>query len=123
MIDPITEDYAHWSQYNYAKNSPLVYIDPDGMSAGGWSTRFVNPFGSTLVNTNDGSYDVVIVPWGSVAGVMHDVNSSRNALARGEVPAWNQKWKNRFGVAISQDILDKSVYYYYYFMRIHEQSR
>jgi len=93
-------------------NSPLVYIDPDGMSAEGWSTRFVNPFGSTLVNTNDGSDDVVIVPWGSVADLMHDVNSSRDALARGEVPAWNQKWKNRFGVAISQKILDESGYYF-----------
>jgi RHS repeat-associated protein len=30
-VDPLADQYAPWSTYNYVLGNPLIYIDPDGM--------------------------------------------------------------------------------------------
>ncbi|MCI5057873.1 MAG: hypothetical protein MRY83_17300, partial [Flavobacteriales bacterium] len=32
-VDPLAEKFLMWSPYNYALNSPLTYVDPDGRNA------------------------------------------------------------------------------------------
>ncbi len=57
-IDALSDDYYQWSPYNYAMNNPVFLIDPDGNSV---DTVYVNEQGEEIVNTNDGSDDVIVI--------------------------------------------------------------
>lgn len=56
-IDPLAEIAEEDSPYAYAHNNPVIYVDPTGMSA----TQYVDEDGNEILNTNDGSKDVVTV--------------------------------------------------------------
>ncbi|MFV0555448.1 MAG: RHS repeat domain-containing protein [Mangrovibacterium sp.] len=56
-VDPLTEEYPSWSPYHYCHNNPISLIDPTGMAA----TKYEDEEGNLLLNTNDGSEDVVTV--------------------------------------------------------------
>lgn len=65
-IDPLTELADDLTPYHYANNNPIIYIDPDGLSAEKSSTTFETVYkdtkGNVILDTDDGSEDIVVVP-------------------------------------------------------------
>ena len=57
-MDPLSEDYLNQSPYHFSGNNPIVFVDPNGC----WFTHYVDKDYNTLLQTRDGSDDVVMVP-------------------------------------------------------------
>ena len=57
-IDPLAEKYAGLSGYEFSGNNPLLFVDRNG----GFFTHYVDKDYNVLLQTDDGSDDVVMVP-------------------------------------------------------------
>lgn len=57
-IDPLAEDYYYQSTYAFAANNPVFYIDYNGE---GVFTKYIGEDGMQLLETNDGSDDVITI--------------------------------------------------------------
>jgi RHS repeat-associated protein len=101
-VDPKADIYQHWSPYNYGADNPITNTDPTGTSIEdskrpGHATRYVDPNGNEILNTNDGRNDVYVVPWdkrsefeGNVA-LWQDRNSGVLNSQQ-----WNNYWRGEF---------------------------
>jgi len=57
-VDPLSDEYPSHSPFNYTLNNPILLIDPNGTFA----TKYEDGEGNTILETKDGSKDVVVIP-------------------------------------------------------------
>ncbi|MGK6353528.1 DUF6443 domain-containing protein [Parapedobacter sp. DT-150] len=104
-VDPLAENYYDLTPYDFVGGNPINRIDPDGRA---WYTRYVNEQGETLLNTDDGRDDVVVVPSARLDEFLENAKWNRRTR---DAPGWNDNWREEFGIAISEDLLDQIGYF------------
>lgn len=57
-MDPLAEEFFSSSPYNYVDGNPITRIDPDGRA---WFTKYIDEDGNELLNTEDGSDDIITI--------------------------------------------------------------
>ncbi|WP_423147016.1 PKD domain-containing protein [Rubrolithibacter danxiaensis] len=93
-VDPLAEMYQHWSPYNYTTNNPFCNIDPDGRSPQSLTSRYIDPNGNTILNTNDGRDDVFMVPWNRINEFKENAEVSGQEYT--DRIGWNNVWRSQF---------------------------
>jgi RHS repeat-associated protein len=105
-VDPLAEQYVYNTPYSYVGNRPLVFFDPDGRFAQGYATRYVDPYGNTIIDTDDGRDDVVVVPWNRLDEFKENAEASSKTGHSNSI-GWNNYWRDEFGIAISESFLNQ----------------
>jgi RHS repeat-associated protein len=107
-VDPLAEKYYSWSPYVYCAGNPVNAVDPDGMDA--IATRYVDPSGKTIINTNDGRDDVYVVPWNRIQEFKENIYWTNKTLST-DFTDWNDYWRGEFKQVISEATLKRKGYY------------
>ena len=99
-VDPFQESFISLSPYNYCSGNPMVFIDPSGALM----THYVDKNYNVLLQTNDGSDDVVMVPDEYVGDFKSFARFYQDPSVKSyyDDERWNRYWKNEFGLAERQ---------------------
>ena len=93
--DPEAESRYVLTPYHYCSNNPLLFVDKDGK----WDTHYIDQYNNVILQTNDGSDDVVRVPANRMSEFLSVLEASRWDLDRLNSRGWNDYWKSEFGLA------------------------
>lgn len=100
-VDPLTQVSVSITPYVYCANNPVNFIDPDGRNFTHYADRNYN----ILLQTNDGSNNVVMVPDEKIRDFKFFGNSYDKHSGMGtyyDSPGWNMHWVEEFGLAPRQ---------------------
>ena len=91
-VDPLVDQTME--PYLYVGNNPIMFTDPTGMSKDGIDTKYKRSDGRTLLNTKDGSNDVIIVPDNMVDDFKHyNASYGSGNTSTYNSQAWNENMK------------------------------
>ena len=93
--DPEAESRFVLTPYHYCSNNPLLLVDKDGK----WDTHYIDHYNNVILQTDDGSDDVVRVPAERMSEFLSVLKASRWDPARLNSRGWNDYWKGEFGLA------------------------
>ena len=98
--DPLQECFLSLSPYNYCSGNPIIFVDPSGA----FMTHYVDKNFNVLLQTNDGSDDVVMVPDEHVGDFKSFATFYQDSKMKSyyDDERWNRYWKNQFGLAERQ---------------------
>jgi RHS repeat-associated protein len=86
-VDPITASTPSWSPYRFGFNNPTLFIDPSGNI----ETKYVDENNKELLNTDDGSNEVITVKNKDVSIFLAAVYLTTKDKQNEE--EWNNRWK------------------------------
>ena len=100
-VDPLTQVSVSITPYVYCANNPVNFIHPAGRNFTHYADRNYN----ILLQTNDGSNNVVMVPDEKIRdfkffGNSYDKHSGMRTYY--DSPGWNMHWVEEFGLAPRQ---------------------
>lgn len=102
-IDMLSEVSEDESPFHYAHNNPVIYIDPTGLTGQSWTTKYLDTKGNTLLDTDDGSDDVIIVPDKELKDFKELVKYTPKEMSDGY--EWNEQFKAKF-LGLTPDNMD-----------------
>ena len=98
--DPMQESFISFSPYSYCSGNLVIFIDPSGAL----TTHYVDKDYNVLLQTDDGSDDVVVVPDRHVGDFKSFATFYQDPSVTSyyDDERWNRYWKNEFGLADRQ---------------------
>ncbi|QRY57118.1 DUF6443 domain-containing protein [Sphingobacterium siyangense] len=96
VVDPLADEFEHLTPYNYGVNNPVVMIDPTGMAAEGYFTKYKDTQGNLLKETNDGNDATVIVSDKNKKDFLKEFEDAENQNVQNSI-VHNESWIRRFG--------------------------
>lgn len=98
-VDPYAEVADDETPYQYVHNNPVIYLDPKGLVGEGFDsnrfeTKYKDTKGNVLLDTNDGSDDVIVVPDAELKDFKELIAVTGTWLT--DTEAWNENMKAKF---------------------------
>ncbi len=93
--DPEAENRYMQTPYHYCSNNPLIFVDGDGR----WDTHYIDQYNNVILQTDDGSDDIVRVPAHRMSEFLSVLKSTLWDPERLNSRGWNDYWKGEFGLA------------------------
>ena len=93
-VDALSELSEDESPFQFAHNNPVIYSDPTGLIGESLTTKYVDKKGNVLLNTDDGSDDVVVVPDKELKNFKEIVKNTPKEMSDGV--EWNEWFKTTY---------------------------
>ncbi len=93
-VDPMSAARPWLTPYNFVQNNPVMRTDPTGLLDGDNDTKYEDEDGKLIVETRDGSDDVVTVPKAEEASFRELVEVTPEKMR--DSKGWNDNFKAKF---------------------------
>ncbi|PKW20465.1 DUF6443 domain-containing protein [Flavobacterium lindanitolerans] len=93
-IDPLAEISDDETPFQYAHNNPIAYLDPTGLTGQTWATKYIDTKGNLILETDDGSEDIITVPDSELKKFKSLVRYTAPVLYNSQ--EWNDHFKSEF---------------------------
>ncbi|MCC9070164.1 RHS repeat-associated core domain-containing protein [Flavobacterium sp. F-65] len=93
-IDLLGEISESESPFQYVHNNPIIFVDPTGLTGEAFETVYKDTKGNTLLDTNDGSNDIIVVPNSQLKKFKELIKNTSTSMSDSQ--EWNDNMKASF---------------------------